>query len=148
MFRRTVVAVAFLAAVLGMTPVVVAQGAEDAAQSAAESWLGAVDSGNYAGSWSSGAKILQATVNQSTWAQVVGGMRGPLGALKSRTVKSRQLTDKPPVTRTVGGKVYTWGAGQYVVLQYDSAFASRGASETVVVMADGGGWRVASYSVR
>ena len=148
MFRRTLVAVAFLAAVFWMSPVVVAQGAEDAAQAAAESWLGAVDSGNYAGSWSSAAKVLQSTVNQSAWAQVLDGMRGPLGALKSRTVKSRQLTDKPPVTRTVGGKVYTWGAGQYVVLQCDSAFASRGASETVVVMAEGGGWRVASYSVR
>jgi hypothetical protein len=147
MVRRTVVAVASLVAVFGMTSVVLAQGPEDAAQAAAESWLSAVDSGNYAGSWSGGAKILQSTVNQAAWAQVLGGMRGPLGALKSRKVRSRQLTDKPPVTRTVGGKVYTWGAGQYVVLQYDSAFASRSASETVVVMAEGGGWRVASYSV-
>jgi hypothetical protein len=148
MVRRTVVAVAFLAALCGVTSVLLAQGAEDAAQAAAESWLAGVDSGNYAGSWSGGAKVLQSTVNQAGWAQVLGGMRGPLGALKSRTVTSRQLTDKPPVTRTVGGKVYTWGAGQYVVLQYNSAFASRAASETVVVMAEGGGWRVASYSLR
>lgn len=147
MIRRTVVAVACLAALVGIASLAVAQSPEDAAQGAAESWLSGVDAGDYAGSWSGAAKALQSAVNQATWAQALGAQRGPLGALKSRSVKSRQLTDRPPVTRTVGGKVYTWGAGQYVVLQYDSAFASRGASETVVVMADGGGWRVASYSV-
>ena len=147
MVRRTLVAVACFAALVGLAPLAAAQAPEDAAQSAAESWLAGVDGGDYPGSWNGAAKALQSAVNQATWAQALGAQRGPLGALKSRSVKSRQLTDKPPVTRTVGGKVYTWGAGQYVVLQYDSAFAGRSASETVIVMADGGGWRVASYSV-
>jgi hypothetical protein len=148
MARRAVVAVALLAAICGMTSVVLAQGAEDAAQAAAESWLGIVDSGNYAGSWSAAAKMLRASASEASWAQALGTQRGPLGGLKSRTLKSRALTEKPPMAFAVGGKIFNWAAGQYVVLQYDSAFASRGASETVVVMADGGGWRVASYSVR
>jgi hypothetical protein len=148
MIRRTGIAVACLAAFFGMVSAAVAQSPEDAAQAAADSWLGIVDGGNYAGSWDAGANLLRSTLNQAAWTQVVGGLRGPLGGLKSRTVKSRQLTDKPPVSRQVGGRAYTWAPGQYVVLQYDSAFANRGAAETVVVMAEGGGWRVASYSVR
>jgi hypothetical protein len=148
MSRRTVVAVACLAAYFGMASLAAAQAPEDAAQAAAESWLGIVDSGNYAGSWDAAARLLRASASQGTWAQAVGGMRGPLGALKSRTVKSRALTEKPPAAFTVGGKVLTWSAGKYVVLQYDSAFAGRGATETVVVMGEPDGWRVASYSVR
>ncbi len=147
MIRRSIVAVACLAALVGLASLAGAQSPEDAAQAAAESWLSGVDAGDYGGSWSGAARALQSAVSQATWAQALGAQRGPLGGLRSRSVKSRQVTDKPPVTRTIGGKVYTLGAGQYVVLQYDSTFASRGASETVVVMADGGGWRVASYSV-
>ena len=149
MIRRTVVAVACLAAFFAMASLAAAQAPEDAAQAAAESWLGVVDAGNHAGSWDAAAKLLRASVSQAAWTQVLGGQRGALGAVKSRNVRSRSLTEKPPMAFAVGGKVFSWGAGRYVVLQYDSAFASRGASETVVVMAEpDGAWRVASYSVR
>jgi hypothetical protein len=66
-------------------------------------------------------------------------------------VKSRQATTKMPSTRMIGGNLYTLaGEGQYVVLQYESAFANRpAAAETVIAMADADGtWRVAGYSVR
>jgi hypothetical protein len=148
MIRRTGVAVACLAAFFGVASPAAAQAPEDAAQAAADSWLGIVDSGNYGGSWDAAARLLRASASQATWAQTVEGLRAPLGALKSRTVKSRGLTEKPPMAFTVGGKVFSWTAGKYVVVQYDSAFAGRGATETVVVMGEPDGWRVASYSVR
>jgi hypothetical protein len=55
-----------------------------------------------------------------------------------------------PTTRVIGGKVYTWGNGKYVVIQYDAVFANRSSAvETVIPMADRDGvWRVSAYSIR
>jgi hypothetical protein len=131
--------------------VVRAAGPEDAAQAAADSWLRIVDGGDYAAAWSQAARVLKSAVKQGDWAQAVGGARGALGGVASRRVKSRELTTRMPSTRTIGGNVYTLaGEGQYVVLQYESAFANRpSAAETVIAMADAdGAWRVAGYSVR
>jgi hypothetical protein len=78
------------------------------------------------------------------------GVRSPLGRLVSRTLKSREYTEKMPTTRVIGGKVYTWGSGRYVVLQYDAVFANKASAvETVIPMADHDGvWRVSAYSIR
>src|SRR5262245_62154419 len=103
-----VVAASLLVAAAG-SRVATAESPEDAAQSAAESWLKRVDGGNYAGSWDQASASLKAAVKQGDWAQSLGAARGPAGALKSRRVKSRQLHEKmPPTTRTIGGRVYTW----------------------------------------
>ena len=143
--------VACLGALLLAGGVARAAGPEDAAQAAADSWLRIVDGGDYAAAWSQAARVLKSAVKQGDWAQAVGGARGALGGVASRRVKSRELTTKMPSTRTIGGNVYTLaGEGQYVVLQYESAFANRpAAAETVIAMADADGtWRVAGYSVR
>jgi hypothetical protein len=121
---------------------------EDAAQVAGESWLSLVDAGDYAGSWDRGAKALKGAVSQADWIQVAGGARTPLGKLVSRKLKSREYTEKPPTTRLVGGKVYTWGQGKYVVLQYDAVFAARSAVETLTMLSDADGvWRASGYSI-
>jgi hypothetical protein len=123
---------------------------EDAAQAAAESWLKLVDSGNYAGSWDHASASLKAAVKQGDWAQSLAAARGPAGALASRRLKSRQLSEKlPATTRTIGGRVYTWsGNGPHVVVVFDSAFASKAATETVIVAKDAdGSWRVSGYSM-
>ncbi len=127
-----------------------AESPEDAAQAAAESWLKLVDSGNYAGSWDHASASLKGVVKQGDWTQVLGAARGPAGALSSRRLKSRQLSEKlPPTTRTIGGRVYTWsGNGPHVVVVFDSAFASKASAETVIVAKDAdGAWRVSGYSL-
>jgi hypothetical protein len=126
-----------------------AEAPEDAAQGAAESWLAVVDGGAYAASWDQAARALKSAVKQSEWAAMAEGARAPLGKLGSRKLKSRESTDKMPTTRVIGGKVYSWGQGRYVVLQYESAFANKaGAVETVTAMADpDGAWRVCAYSI-
>ena len=55
-----------------------------------------------------------------------------------------------PTTRVIGGKVYTWGKGRYVVLQCDAVFADKASVvETVIPMGDpDGAWRVSAYSIR
>lgn len=126
-----------------------AGGPEDAAQAAAESWLRLVDGGDYSASWDHAAAALKGAVKQADWAETLKGVRAPLGRLASRKLKSRDYTEKPPTTRTIGGSVYTVGAGKYVVIQYDAAFANRAqAVETVIATGSDAGWRVSGYSIR
>jgi len=145
--RKSVGVGLVLACLTGL--VMAADAHEDAAQAAADSWLKLVDAGDYAGSWDHVAKVLKGAVTQAAWVQMTTGARAPLGTLVSRKVTSRQYTEKPPTTRVVGGKVYTWGQGKYVVLRYSTAFANRpSAVETVTMVTDTDGtWRVAGYSV-
>ncbi len=125
---------------------------EDAAQIAAESWLGLVDAGNYSASWEQAAKGLKSAVKQSEWTQTVGGVRSPLGRVTSRKLKSREYKNKmTTTTRVVGGRVYTLGgAGEYVVIAFDTAFAKKTSTvEEVVVAKDtDGAWRVFGYHLR
>ena len=113
---------------------------EDAAQTAAESWLRLVDGGDYAASWEQAAQVFKGAVKQADWVQMAGGVRTPLGKLVSRKVKSREYTEKMP------------GApdGKYVVIQYDTVFEQKAAAvETVIPMADSdGAWRVSGYFIR
>jgi hypothetical protein len=129
---------------------VAAEGPEDAAQAAAESWLAGVDAGDHAGSWERAGRLLKASVKQEDWSEALAATRTPLGPVASRRLKSREATEKPPTTRTIGGRVYTWSSGRYVVIQYDTAFANKAAAvETVVVAAEpDGAWRVSGYSIQ
>ena len=144
------VVVACLVGFFVLAGVGVAQAPEDAAQAAAESWLKLVDGGHYSASWDQAAKLFKDAVKQTEWDQMAQGVRTPLGRLVSRTLKSREYTEKMPTTRVIGGKVYTWGTGKYVVIQYDAVFANKASAvETVVPMADPDGvWRVSAYSIR
>jgi hypothetical protein len=127
-----------------------AEAPEDAAQAAAESWLKLVDRGDYSASWDQAAKVFKGAVKQKDWGEVAEGARTPLGRLVSRTLKSREYTEKAPTTRMIGGRVYTWGHGKYVIIQFDAVFANKASAvETVIPMADSDGvWRVAGYSIR
>lgn len=148
---RQVVLVGCLVGLLAVTGKgLAAEGPEDAAQAAAESWLAGVDAGDYAGSWERAGRLLKASVKQEEWSEALAATRAPLGPVASRRVKSREATEKPPTTRTIGGRVYTWTAGRYVVVQYDTAFANRASAvETVVAAAEpDGAWRVSGYSVQ
>jgi hypothetical protein len=147
--RIGVCLIAFFAAV-GV--VSAAEGPEDSAQAAAEAWLKVVDGGDYPASWDLAASVLKGAVKQAEWNELVGGVRGPLGGLVSRSLKSREYAEKaPPTTRVIGGRVYTWGGNApHVTLVFDAAFAKKApAVETVVSVKDADGvWRVSWYTVR
>jgi hypothetical protein len=133
-----------LAFVLSWALLPVAHGAdvkpEDAAQRAAESWLALVDAGRYGESWEEAATYFKGAVTKEGWEHMIQGVRGPLGKLVSRKLKSRQYAEKLP------------GApdGKYVVIQYGSSFANKKeAVETVTPMLDGErGWRVSGYFIK
>lgn len=110
------------------------------AQVAATAWLAQLDAGNYPATWTSGASAFQAAISQENWLQALQQVRTPLGAVKTRTLKSAQFTQSLPNAPK----------GEYVVIQYDTTFASKpGAVETVTPMRDqDGSWKVSGYFVR
>ena len=116
------------------------QTAVDEATKAADRWLKLVDGGDYKKSWDTASSIFRNAVTEDQWAQQVGSVRKPLGALVSRKLKRAQYASSLP------------GApdGKYVVIQYDSVFQNKSAAvETVTPMLDKDGqWHVSGYYIR
>ena len=115
-------------------------GAEKAATSAAQTWLAAIDHGDYAQSWQNAAAFFQNAVTEEKWKTSMETFRKPLGDLASRTLKSAQAMTKLP------------GApdGQYVVMQFETSFANKkSAIETVTFMLEKDGqWKSAGYFIK
>jgi len=113
---------------------------EAAAETAARAWLALLDAGNYPQSWTTAAKHFRDSIPQSQWASRISAVRGPLGAVKSRSVTSAKLTTSLP------------GApdGEYVVIRFATSFEHKAeATETVTPMKDPDGqWRVSGYFIR
>jgi photosystem II stability/assembly factor-like uncharacterized protein len=116
------------------------QAAVEQATKAADAWLKLIDQGKYGESWGDAATIFRGAITKDAWAERVGIVRKPLGAVQSRKVKKAQYVTSLP------------GApdGQYVVIQYDTSFANKkSAIETVTPMKDKDGqWRVSGYYIR
>jgi hypothetical protein len=113
---------------------------EAGAQSAALAWLSLVDAGNYAQSWSSASSVFRQKVSESQWQAAVASARGPLGALKTRTVQSATPQSALPGAPN----------GRYVVIQFASSFENKASAiETVTPMMDADGkWHVSGYYIR
>jgi len=110
------------------------------AVTAAESWLGMVDRGEYGMSWDQSADLFRSAVSKAGWEQSLDSAREPLGELVSRSVKSAEYATTLP------------GApdGEYVVIQFTTVFSNReSAVETVTPMKDpDGAWRVSGYYIK
>ena len=106
----------------------------------AESWLEAVDKGEYGKSWEQSAELFKAAVSRAEWEKSLNSIRPPLGELVSRSVRSAKFATSLP------------GApdGEYVVIQFTSVFANKeSAIETVTPMKDTDGtWRVSGYYIK
>ncbi len=110
------------------------------ATQAAEAWLKLVDDGAYDESWTQAASLFREAMPQAQWRSRMSSLRAPLGALKSREVKSASYT------RQLGGAP----DGEYVVIQFSATFANKASAvETVTPMKDKDGtWRVSGYYIR
>lgn len=110
------------------------------AKKSATAWLALVDGGKYAASWDEAASMFKGAVTRTTWEGAMHGVREPLGAVKSRTLKSAKYATSLP------------GApdGEYVVIQFDTVFANKAqAVETITPMLDKDGkWRVSGYYIK
>ena len=110
------------------------------AQRAATAWLALTDGGKYAESWDSAAALFKAAITKPDWEKALKSARSPLGALKSRKLKSATFARSLP------------GApdGEYVVIQFDARFESKAAAiETITPMHEkDGSWRVSGYYIK
>lgn len=117
-----------------------AQTATETVQPAAENWLALVDSAQYGPSWQVAAAAFKNAVTEQKWTEAVRTVRGPLGALTSRAVKSSMAAKTLP------------GApdGDYVVFQFNAVFEHKAAAlETLTLTREPDGqWRVVGYFVR
>jgi hypothetical protein len=113
--------------------------AENQAVQAAKTWLALVDAGAYGKSWEMAAAYFKVAVQKTQWHQTATAVRGPLGAVVSRSLKSATYVTSLP------------GApdGEYVVIQFSSSFQNKAAAtETVTPMLDKNGqWRVSGYYI-
>lgn len=113
---------------------------EKAAAEVALQWLTLVDSARYQQSWEESAEIFQNAVSAEGWQKQLERVRGPLGEVLNREVKSTQYATTLP------------GApdGEYVIVTFQSSFENKkSAIETVTPMKDAQGiWRVSGYYIR
>jgi hypothetical protein len=58
----------------------------EAAQKAAETWLGLVDAGKYADSYATAGVVFRAALSEDKWVEAIQSVRGPLGRLEARTL--------------------------------------------------------------
>ena len=134
-FRLCCIAVLFVTLTVGAT----AEEKKAAAKQAALEWLALVDTAQYEMSWQDAASLFRTQVDTADWVKAVTAARGPLGELVTRNLVSATYATTLP------------GApdGEYVVLQFQSAFDNKAqAVETVTPMLDEGQWRVAGYYIR
>lgn len=113
---------------------------EKAALAAATTWLALVDGENFNESWEQAGAAFKNAIAKDDWANAAKQAREPLGKLKTRQVKFSQYKDKLD-----GAPV-----GEYVLVQYDSAFTSLAKATEVATLSleKDGKWHIVGYFVR
>ncbi|MSU59075.1 MAG: DUF4019 domain-containing protein [Pedosphaera sp.] len=116
------------------------QSHEQAGRAAAEEWLALVDAGKFAESWQKLDPAFGKKVGKRKWTSGLNAIRGPLGKLTLRTLKSAEYT------KELSGAP----EGEYVVVQFTAAFERKKEATEKVTLILGRDlfWRVAGYSVK
>jgi len=121
---------------------------KDASKQAAvvsmEKWLGMIDEGKYAESWSEASGLFRDKVTRVQWVQALTSVRTPLGKLEARKLVS--ALEQTSVPLPDGKKL----EGTFVIAQFDATFANlQYAIETVTFeKSPDGAWRASGYYIR
>jgi DNA-binding CsgD family transcriptional regulator len=125
-----------------VTPVAMSTsiGAPDkASAAAAQAWAKLLDGQRWSESWKASAASFRSKISEAGWASTIQPLRGQLGAVLSRSLKSVQSTTTLPGSPD----------GDYRIVQFDTAFANKSdAVETVVLTREGATWAVGGYFIR
>jgi len=109
------------------------------ATQAAERWLALLDADKVEKSWSAAAASVRSVAQQKPFVDMMRGVRAPFGAAGSRTLVGAQYTRSLPGAPS----------GEYVVIQYRTAFANKEGVETVTPVREADGvWRVSGYYLK
>ncbi len=106
----------------------------------AHAWLIFLDEERYSMSWNEASQYFKKIVRQDQWTENMKGIRHPLGALVSRTLKrSKYITSIPGAPD-----------GEYVVIEFITEFKEKkNAIETVTPLLDKDGkWRISGYYIK
>ena len=111
-----------------------------AAMRAADAWLVLIDAGRFGQGWEEADDAIQAAMPKVQWEVALDKLRGKLGGVNRRKLRAANYARDLPGAR----------AGEYVVIQYDTAFETRPLSvETVTsVKQKDGSWKVSGYFLR
>lgn len=112
---------------------------DKASVAAAQAWAKLLDGQRWGESWKASAASFKLKVPEASWVSMVQPLRGQLGSVSRRSLKSVQSTTTLP------------GApdGDYRIVQFDTAFANKSdAVETVVLAREGAVWAVSGYFIR
>ena len=121
--------------------------AQQAAESAALTWLGLLDARKYTESWNAASMLFRNyRWSQSSWRSTIDWDRTRLGPLQWRrlqsTVFAQSIPGDTPESRWLAGR-----KGEYVILKFSSSYQFN-VTETVIVMKDSDAiWRVADYYI-
>ncbi len=113
--------------------------ATSAAKEAVTAWLKLADSNQLEKTWDEAGAVFKAAISRADWAKQLGSVRGALGKLKARELKSATFT------RTLPGAP----EGEYVVTQWDTKFENKAGIETITTSHEkDGAWRVVGYFIK
>jgi hypothetical protein len=117
-------------------PSLLAQG-EDGARKAADKWLALLDAAKYPEAWKQASKHHRLQISQEEWHNQLRAMREAAGALKTRAFVSGKASKTHP------------GApdGEFMILEFSTAFEKKPKAVEIIVMSREGGWKVAGYSI-
>jgi opacity protein-like surface antigen len=140
MYMKSLARTMVTAALLSASAIAQDSQSTSPAEAAASAWLALVDAGRYSDSWDQAAGLFKSKISAPSWASAIGGVRGPLGALKSRRIQSSTFTHTLPGVPD----------GNYVVITYSSRFDNKAeAVETVTPSQEKDGtWHVSGYFVK
>lgn len=103
-----------------------------------QNWLAWIDNGSYPEAWQYAGTAMHNCIDQADFDKEMQGIRGPLGTVKSREVKSQRRMVNPTGLPE----------GDYCFLSYTTLFENRpNVPETVMLELEPDGvWRIAAYS--
>jgi len=142
------VVVLTLGALMALAPTLAGEEDQEAAKkeavAAMQIWLGEMDAGNYAKSWTDAGKTFRDAVPSDRWVTLSNNVRAPLGKLVERKFDSAAyqsgiLSADPKADK-----------GTYVVAQFDTSFENmKYTRETVTVEKEADGvWRAVGYLIK
>ena len=109
------------------------------AKTAAESWLKLQDAATYDKSWQAAADYFHSQVPERGWEQRMAMVRKPLDPVLSRDLSVTEWKTELP----------NLPAGEYVAFVWETVFITgRPQLESVVMMHEGGAWKMVGYSVQ